>query len=123
MRLVFRFDLNPDRVVVTSGSSGGFILAFTALFDTGDRVGIGAPGYPSYRQILRALDLVPVDLPTAPENRLQPVPADVAGLDRRDHRGGHFGERFAESTARGVQGDHDAKRSGPDAPDLLYEGR
>ncbi len=74
-------DLNPDRVVVTSGSSGGFILAFTALFDTGDRVGIGAPGYPSYRQILGALDLVPVDLPTAPENRLQPMPADVAGLD------------------------------------------
>ncbi len=74
-------DLNPDRVVVTSGSSGGFILAFTALFDTGDRVGIGAPGYPSYRQILSALDLVPVDLPTAPENRLQPVAADVAGLD------------------------------------------
>ena len=74
-------DLNPDRVVVTSGSSGGFILGFTALFDTGDRVGIGAPGYPSYRQILRALDLVPVDLPTTPENRLQPVPSDFAGLD------------------------------------------
>ncbi|MBK0328353.1 aminotransferase class I/II-fold pyridoxal phosphate-dependent enzyme [Rhodobacteraceae bacterium F11138] len=74
-------DLNPDRVVVTSGSSAGFILAFTALFDTGDRVGIGAPGYPSYRQILSALDLVPVDLPTAPENRLQPVPADFAALD------------------------------------------
>ena len=77
----YNVDLNPDRVVVTSGSSGGFILAFTALFDTGDRVGIGAPGYPSYRQILRALDLVPVDLPTAPENRLQPVASDFAGLD------------------------------------------
>jgi len=77
----YSVDLNPDRVVVTSGSSGGFILGFTALFDTGDRVGIGAPGYPSYRQILRALDLVPVDLPTAPENRLQPVPSDFAGLD------------------------------------------
>jgi aspartate/methionine/tyrosine aminotransferase len=74
-------DLNPDRVVITPGSSGGFILAFTALFDTGDRVGIGAPGYPSYRQILKALDLVPVDLPTAPENRLQPVPGDFAGMD------------------------------------------
>ncbi|MBO9410431.1 MULTISPECIES: aminotransferase class I/II-fold pyridoxal phosphate-dependent enzyme [unclassified Ruegeria] len=74
-------DLNPDRVVVTPGSSGGFLLAFTALFDSGDRVGIGAPGYPSYRQILKALGLVPVDLPTAPENRLQPVPADFAGLD------------------------------------------
>ena len=76
-------DLNPDRVIVTSGSSGAFILSFTALFDTGDRVGIGAPGYPSYRQILRALDLVPVDLPAAPENRYQPVPADLAGQDLR----------------------------------------
>ncbi|MFA3917901.1 pyridoxal phosphate-dependent aminotransferase [Ruegeria hyattellae] len=74
-------DLNPDRVIVTSGSSGGFLLAFTALFDSGDRVGIGAPGYPSYRQILRALGLQPVDLPTAPENRLQPVADDFTGLD------------------------------------------
>ena len=73
-------DLAPSRVIVTPGSSGAFILAFTALFDTGARVGIGAPGYPSYRQILRALDLVPVDIPTAPENRLQPVRADLAGL-------------------------------------------
>ncbi|MCR9125320.1 MAG: aminotransferase class I/II-fold pyridoxal phosphate-dependent enzyme [Rhodobacteraceae bacterium] len=74
-------DLNPERVVITPGSSGGFILAFTALFDSGDRVGIGAPGYPSYRQILRALGLVPVDIETAPENRLQPVAADLAGRD------------------------------------------
>ncbi|WP_187431604.1 Aspartate aminotransferase [Roseobacter fucihabitans] len=74
-------DLDPSRVVITPGSSGGFLLAFTALFDTGDRVGIGAPGYPSYRQILRALDLQPVDLPTALENRYQPVPSDFAGMD------------------------------------------
>ncbi len=74
-------DLNPERVVITPGASGGFLLAFTALFDSGDRVGIGAPGYPSYRQILKALGLVPVDLPTAPENRLQPVPSDFSGLD------------------------------------------
>ncbi len=77
----YNVDLNPERVVITPGSSGGFLLAFTSLFDTGDRVGIGAPGYPSYRQILRALDLVPIDLPTAPENRLQPVPEDFAGLN------------------------------------------
>ncbi len=74
-------DLNPDRVIVTSGSSGGFILAFTALFDTGDRVGIGAPGYPSYRQILKALDLQPVDIQTQMANRFQPVPEELAGLD------------------------------------------
>jgi aspartate/methionine/tyrosine aminotransferase len=44
-------------------------------------VGIGAPGYPSYRQILRALDLVAVDIETSAENRLQPVPDDLAGRD------------------------------------------
>lgn len=77
----YGIDLNPERVVVTSGASGGFILAFNALFDSGDRVGIGAPGYPSYRQILKGLGFVPVDLPTSDANRLQPVPADLAGLD------------------------------------------
>ncbi|ETD85592.1 pyridoxal phosphate-dependent aminotransferase [Rhodobacter capsulatus] len=77
-------DLNPDRVVVTPGSSGAFILAFSALFDAGDRVALGAPGYPSYRQILRAMSVTPVDLLTRAENRFQPVPseipADVQGL-------------------------------------------
>ena len=75
----YNLDIAPERVVVTPGSSGAFILAFTALFDAGDRVGIGAPGYPSYRQILKALDLVPVDIETAAENRLQPVPGDLSG--------------------------------------------
>lgn len=74
-------DLSPDRVVITPGSSGGFLLSFTALFDTGDRVGIGAPGYPSYRQILRGLGLTPVDIETAAANRLQPVAEDLQGLD------------------------------------------
>ena len=74
-------DLNPERVVVTPGSSGAFLLSFTALFDSGDRVGIGAPGYPSYRQILKSLGLTPVDIQTAPENRLQPAPQDLDGLD------------------------------------------
>ncbi|MEZ5676667.1 Aspartate/methionine/tyrosine aminotransferase [Thalassovita litoralis] len=77
----YNVDLDWNRVVVTPGSSGAFILAFTALFDRGARVGIGEPGYPSYRQILKALDLEPVGLPARPENRLQPVPADFAGLN------------------------------------------
>ena len=70
-------------MIVTPGSSGAFLLAFTALFDTGDRVGIGAPGYPSYRQILKALDLVPVEIATRQENRLQPVADELTGLDLR----------------------------------------
>lgn len=77
----YNVDLDPARVVITPGSSGAFTLAFTALFDTGDKVGIGAPGYPSYRQILRALALQPVDLQTSLENRYQPHPDDFADLD------------------------------------------
>jgi aspartate/methionine/tyrosine aminotransferase len=65
-------DLDPARVIVTTGSSGAFLLAFTALFDAGDRVALGEPGYPSYRQILRALSLQPV------VEDLEPL--DVAGL-------------------------------------------
>ncbi|MEQ9693535.1 aminotransferase class I/II-fold pyridoxal phosphate-dependent enzyme [Shimia sp. SDUM112013] len=77
----YNVDLDPARVIVTPGSSGAFLLAFTALFDAGDRVAIGAPGYPSYRQILKALSLTPVDLQTSEANRLQPVPADFADMD------------------------------------------
>ena len=77
----YGIDLDPARVVVTPGSSGAFLLAFTALFEAGDRVGLGEPGYPSYRQILRALSLEPVGVATSDANRLQPVPADLAGVD------------------------------------------
>ena len=73
-------DLDPNRVIVTSGSSAGFLLSFTSLFDAGDRVGIGAPGYPSYRQILKALDLTAVDIPTSSANKFQPHPSDFEDL-------------------------------------------
>jgi len=79
----YDLDLDPGRVVVTSGSSGAFQLAFIALFDAGARVGIGDPGYPSYRSILQALALQPVRLETTPATRFQPTPAMVKehGLD------------------------------------------
>ena len=70
-------DLDPARVVVTPGSSGAFLLAFAALFDAGERVAVGEPGYPSYRQILRAMSVEPVGMQTRAENRYQPVPADI----------------------------------------------
>ena len=73
----YNLDLDPERVVVTSGSSGAFILAFTALFDAGDRIAIGEPGYPSYRQILKSMSLQAVGLQTSEDNRYQPVPADL----------------------------------------------
>lgn len=75
-------EIDPERVVVTAGASGAFILAFTALFDAGDRIALGVPGYPSYRQILKALSLKPVDIVTTMETRYQPdhVPDGVDGL-------------------------------------------
>jgi aspartate/methionine/tyrosine aminotransferase len=65
--------LDPARVVVTTGSSAAFVLAFLAAFDPGDRVALATPGYPAYRNILYALGLVPVELPTGPDERYQPT--------------------------------------------------
>ena len=66
-------DISAERVVVTTGSSGGFPLAFLASFDAGDRIALAAPGYPAYRNILAALNLEAVDLPTSAADRFQPT--------------------------------------------------
>ena len=63
--------LEPSRVVVTTGSSGAFLLAFLAAFEAGDRVGLASPAYPAYRNILKALGLEPVELPAGPAERYQ----------------------------------------------------
>jgi aspartate/methionine/tyrosine aminotransferase len=64
-------DLDPERIVVTTGSSGAFLLTFLAAFDAGDRVGLATPAYPAYRNILSALDLRPVALEAGPADRYQ----------------------------------------------------
>ncbi|TKA94973.1 aminotransferase class I/II-fold pyridoxal phosphate-dependent enzyme [Cereibacter changlensis] len=73
----YGLEIDPSRVVITAGASSAFLLAFTALFDAGDRVALGEPCYPSYRQILKALSLEPVGVAASEANRLQPVPADL----------------------------------------------
>lgn len=67
-----------ERVVVTTGSSGGFILAFLACFQPGARVAITAPGYPAYRNILTALGLEPVAIEVGPETRYALTPELIA---------------------------------------------
>lgn len=69
----YGLDVGLDDVVVTTGSSGGFLLAFLACFDVGDRVAIASPGYPCYRNILSALGCEVVELPCGPETRFQPT--------------------------------------------------
>lgn len=83
----YGLEVDPDDVVVTTGSSGGFLLAFLACFDAGDRVAIASPGYPCYRNILTALGCEVVEIPCGPETRYQPtvemlaaLPGPLAGL-------------------------------------------
>jgi len=75
--------IDPARIAVTTGSSGGFILAFLAAFDAGDRVALASPGYPAYRNILKALDIEVVDILTGPETDFQPTPTLLEKIDGR----------------------------------------
>jgi aspartate/methionine/tyrosine aminotransferase len=71
-------DVPFERVIVTTGSSGGFALAFLSMFEPGERVAIAAPGYPAYRNILKALSLEPVEIATGGETRYALTGALVA---------------------------------------------
>ncbi len=75
-----RIDVSADDIVVTTGSSGGFLLAFLASFEAGDRVAMARPGYPCYRNVLTALGCEVVEIPTGPETRFQPTVDQIAAL-------------------------------------------
>jgi aspartate/methionine/tyrosine aminotransferase len=80
-RRMHGLEVDPADVVVTTGSSGGFLLAFLAAFDAGDRVAIARPGYPCYRNVLTALGCEVVELPTGPASRFQPTVELLEQLD------------------------------------------
>ena len=69
-------------VVVTTGSSGGFLLAFLAAFDAGDVVAMARPGYPAYRNILASLGCVVAEFDCGPEEHFIPSVAALERLDR-----------------------------------------
>jgi aspartate/methionine/tyrosine aminotransferase len=73
--------VDTDHVLVVSGASAGFTLAFLAAFEPGARVGVVEPGYPCYRNTLLALDMQPVPIPVGPDTRWAPTPelVDAAG--------------------------------------------
>ncbi|MFD2233264.1 pyridoxal phosphate-dependent aminotransferase [Phaeospirillum tilakii] len=71
----------PERICVTTGSSAGFLLAFLAAFDVGDRVAVAAPGYPAYRNILTALGLEVVEIPVGPASRWQITAELLRGVE------------------------------------------
>src|SRR6266700_1860878 len=78
--------IDPGEIVVTTGSSAAFQLAFLAAFEPGERVALAAPGYPAYRNILSALGLEPVLIEVGENAHYQPNPellaeaGELAGL-------------------------------------------
>jgi aspartate/methionine/tyrosine aminotransferase len=74
--------IGPERVIVTTGSSGGFLLALLAAFDAGARIAVTAPGYPAYANILAALGLEAVPLEVGPESRYAPTAALLEAAHR-----------------------------------------
>ena len=99
---VYGIDVDPGRIFVTTGSSGGFILAFLAAFDPGDRVALAEPGYPAYRNILTALGIEAVCIETGPETRFQPTPGL---LEEHGHLDGLIVASPANPTGTMLDGD------------------
>ena len=76
-------EIDPGRIVVTTGSSAGFVMAFLALFDPGDRVAVAVPGYPPYRHILTALGCEPVLIETTAASRWAITPDMLIAAHRQ----------------------------------------
>ena len=76
----YDLDISPHRIIVTTGSSAGFVLAFLALFEKGSRVALPVPGYPCYPHILRALDIEPRFIQTNEKSRWSPRIEDLEEL-------------------------------------------
>ena len=80
----YAITVDESRIVVCSGSSAAFLLAFLAVFDAGARVALPSPGYPCYRHILSALGCRTPLIETGPESRWMPTPDDLTALHERE---------------------------------------
>src|ERR1700682_3596575 len=87
-REIYGCAVDPERIVVTTGSSGAFILGFLAMFEPGDRVAVTVPGYPPYRHILTALGCEPVLIETSGEDRHALSPQALLAAHRKQRLNG-----------------------------------
>ena len=78
IREAYGVDVDPDRVAVTTGSSAAFQLGLLAAFEGGARIGVTEPGYPAMRNIVEALGMEAVGIPTHARDRYQPTPKVLA---------------------------------------------
>ena len=100
-----------ERIVVTTGSSGAFILAFLAMFEPGDRVAVTVPGYPPYRHILTALGCEPVLIETSSETRHALTGEALLAAHRKNAAEGRAGRKPGQSHG------HDDVARGAHQPD------
>jgi aspartate/methionine/tyrosine aminotransferase len=80
-RETYGVHVDPEEVVLTCGASPALVLALSASFSPGDRIALARPGYVAYRNVLKALRMVPVEIPCGPETRFQLTAQALAALD------------------------------------------
>ena len=98
-------EVDPGRIIVTTGSSGGFILAFLAMFEAGNRVAVTVPGYPPYRHILTALGCEPVLIETSSADRHALSPDALLAAHRKKKLDGVLVASPANPTGTMMTGD------------------
>ena len=74
-------EVEPDRLILTCGASPALLLALISSFNPGDRVALARPGYVAYRNTLKALHMVPVEIACGPNSRFQLTAEHIADLD------------------------------------------
>ena len=80
-RDAYAVDVDPEQVILTCGASPAFVLALSCLFSPGDRIAFARPGYVAYRNTVKALHLIPVEIGCGPEVRYQISAAAIERLD------------------------------------------
>lgn len=73
--------VEPEQIILTCGASPALVMALASAFEAGDRVALARPGYVAYRNTLKALNLIPVEIACGPEDRYQLTAAHLAALD------------------------------------------
>ena len=74
-------EVPTERIIITTGSSGAFMLSFLTVFEHGDKVGLASPSYPAYKNILHALGVETIDIPVGPETAFQPTAEILENLE------------------------------------------
>ena len=73
--------VDPEQIILTCGASPALVMALASTFEVGDRVALARPGYVAYRNTLKALNLIPVEIACGPQDRYQLTAAHLAALD------------------------------------------